>query len=307
MQEQFCLAIGFGRQFSGGLAKTSGAAAGLQKSPEVVGLLICEFGKFLYATGQSIYLLRQLITHMQRNDPLKRPYLQIAWQLVSKWEMLEPTVHRTPLPYVVYRAMVSLALCLGWKRVAGVLVIAFEAICRPGEVLRAKRCDLLLPSDLVAEDPGRVFLRIQNPKSKRRGIGAIQHAKISDPLIAGFLQGIFGDFESDRPLFCASASTFRKRWNLLLSQLYIPITLGLTPASMRAGGAVKMYRTDEDISKLMWKMRLKNVETLQHYLQEVGAESAFLQLPDRSKTAVVAASALFEVLLLQSHPTGARY
>jgi hypothetical protein len=76
---------------------------------------------------------------------------------------------------------------------------------------------------------------------------------------------------------------------------------------MRAGGAVKMYRTDEDISKLMWKMRLKNVETLQHYLQEVGAESAFLQLPDRSKTAVVAASALFEVLLLQSHPTGARY
>lgn len=284
-----------------------GAAAGLQKSPEVVGLLVCEFGKFLYATGQSIYLLRQLITHMQRNDPLKRPYLQIAWQLVSKWEMLEPTVHRTPLPYVVYRAMVSLALCLGWKRVAGVLVIAFEAICRPGEVLRAKRCDLLLPSDLVAEDPGRVFLRIQNPKSKRRGIGAIQHAKISDPLIAGFLQGIFGDFESDRPLFCASASTFRKRWNLLLSQLYIPITLGLTPASMRAGGAVKMYRTDEDISKLMWKMRLKNVETLQHYLQEVGAESAFLQLPDRSKAAVVAASALFEVLLLQSHPTGARY
>ena len=53
--------------------------------------------------------------------------------------------------------MVSLCLGWGWLRVAGVIVLTFEAICRPGEVLNACRRDLLLPQDLVAEDPGRVF------------------------------------------------------------------------------------------------------------------------------------------------------
>ena len=83
---------------------------------------------------------------------------------------------------------------------------------------------------------------------------------------------------------------------MLLEHLLIPARVGLTPASMRAGGAVRSYRSDEDISKLLWKM-LKNMETLQHYLQEVGAESAFLQLSEASKRRTLAASAVFEVFL----------
>lgn len=211
---------------------------------------------------------------------------------------IEPVVHRTPLPYVIYRAMVSLALALKWRRVAALIVLTFEAICRPGEVLSATRDDLLLPSDLVAEDPGRVFLRIRSPKSRRRGIGTVQHSKISDATIAEFLQQVFGSLPRDAPLCGASPSTFRKRWNFLLNSLMIPETIGLTPASMRAGGAVRCYRADEDIARLMWKMRIKSQETLQHYLQEVGAESAFLRLPRRSKELVVASSAMFEALLM---------
>ena len=72
-------------------------------------------------------------------------------------------------------------------------------------MLNAVRGDLLLPSDLIAEDPGRVFLRIQNPKSKRRGLGQVQHAKISNNLVGNFLQCVFGHLSRDAPLFPASA------------------------------------------------------------------------------------------------------
>ena len=273
------------------------AARELQRHGELLGILVSEFGKFLYSSGQSIYLLRQLVTHIQRVDPGKRMHMYAAWQVLAKWEGLEPTIHRTPLPYVVYRALVSLSLALGWRRVAGIIVLTFEMICRPGEVLRATREDLLLPMDLVAEDPGRCFLRIRNPKSRRRGLGSTQHSKTSDPIAVLFLQSVFGQLDKSTCLFEGSQSTFRKRWDHLLSLLHVPINLGLTPASMRAGGAVRCYRCDEDIAKLMWKMRIKSQETLQHYLQEVGAESAFLQLPCCSKQAVIASSSLFEVFL----------
>ena len=236
----------------------SAAVSSLQRSGEVLGLLVVEFGRYLYASGQSIYLMRQLVTHIQRVDPPKCPYLYEAWRLISKWESLEPTVHRTPMPFVIYRAMVSSALAFGWRRVAGVIVLTFEAICRPGEVLKATRSDLLLPCDLIAEDPGRIFLIISNPKSKRRGLGTTQHAKVQNMAVANFLQEIFGHLDPQLPLYPASATTFRKRWNLLLETLHIPITVGLTPASLRAGGAVKAYRSDDDITKLLWKMRLKN-------------------------------------------------
>ena len=80
--------------------------------------------------------------------PEIRPHLGMVWQLVSKWELQEPVSHRVPLPAAIYRAMVSLSILWSWFHVAGILVLAFEGICRPGETLRASRCDLLLPCDL---------------------------------------------------------------------------------------------------------------------------------------------------------------
>lgn len=65
-------------------------------------------------------------------------------------------------------AMVSLCVGWGWRRVGAVILIGFHGCCRPGEVLRAQRCDLGLP-----DGPG--YLRVQKPKPGRRGMGRIQH------------------------------------------------------------------------------------------------------------------------------------
>ena len=62
---------------------SSAAVSSLQRSGEVLGLLVVEFGRYLYASGQSIYLMRQLVTHIQRVDPPKRPHLYEAWRLIS--------------------------------------------------------------------------------------------------------------------------------------------------------------------------------------------------------------------------------
>lgn len=269
----------------------------LIRSDPLLGILLEQFGYYLYEYGQSLYLYRQILTFVQRRKPSVRLSLGSAWQIVSKWQSLEPTNHRTPLPLAIFRAMVAIAIGLGWHRWAGIVVLAFEGITRPGEALRAVRSDLLLPRDLVFESDDTIFLQIRSPKGRRRGIGAIQHTKIIDRQVAQFLDYVYGSLAKDESLYPAAPSTFRRRWDHILSLLAIPKSVDLTPASVRAGGAVRAYRQNEDLVRLMWRMRLKQADTLQHYLQEVAAISLFGDLPQISQRKILAAGSLYSFLI----------
>ena len=44
-------------------------------------------------------------------------------------------------------------------------------------------------------------------------------------------------------------------------------------------------------------MRLRNIRTLKHCIQEVGAESVMLQLPGASRKLVTVVSSFFEIVL----------
>ena len=99
------------------------------------------------------------------------------------------------------------------------------------------------------------------------------------------------------PLYAGSPSSFRRRWDAILAALGVPKTIGLTPASMRAGGAITAYRTDEDIMKILWRMRLKSLQTFSHYLQEVGALSVFGELPFDCRLRIERAAELYSFLL----------
>lgn len=193
--------------------------------------------------------------------------------------------------------MVVVSYFWGWHRFAGIMVLTYESISRPGEMLRATRSDLLLPEDLLVEDPGTMFVRFRNPKGRKRGLQRVQHSKITDGRSTRFISRIFGHLPSWALLYPGSAASFRRRWDKVLQALAIPVSVGLTPASMRGGGAVRAYRANEDITNLLWRMRLKNLETLQHYLQEAGAISLFSNLPSKSKARVQAATSLYSSLL----------
>lgn len=260
-------------------------------------VMVESFGRSLFQKGDSIYVLRQLITLIQRWKPEFRSNLGRAWQLVSRWETLEPSNHRHPLPPAVFQAMVVVSYFWGWHRFAGIMVLTYESISRPGEMLRATRSDLLLPEDLLVEDPGTMFVRFRNPKGRKRGLQRVQHSKITDGRSTRFISRIFGHLPSWALLYPGSAASFRRRWDKVLQALAIPVSVGLTPASMRGGGAVRAYRANEDITNLLWRMRLKNLETLQHYLQEAGAISLFSNLPSKSKARVQAATSLYSSLL----------
>eukprot|EP00438_Fugacium_kawagutii_P024606 Skav200074 [mRNA] locus=scaffold838:451933:457558:- [translate_table: standard] len=270
----------------------SEAASSLWSCPALLGHMLAAYGRHCFEIGGALFNYRHLVVFAQREFTGARGNLQAAWDTITRWEELEPVEHRRPVPLALYQAMVSLALLWGWTRVACVLLISFNGCCRPGEVLRACRGQLVLPEDL-GQSSGPIFFRINKPKPGRRGMGRVQHTKINCEISCSFLSRCLRSCHPDVMIFGGSPGVFRTRWNKLLLGLCVPTSAGITPAGLRAGGTVHLYRSGLPIADILWALRLKNIETLQHYLQEVATQITMVDLPQHCKDLVKSFSICF--------------
>lgn len=259
--------------------------------------VVRRYGVHLFSKGKGLYEFRHLLVLLQQRFPLMRPAMQPAWQLVSKWEEVQPVTHRRPLPEVLYKAMFSLAVFWKWTRFAGVLLLGMEGIARVGELLKAYRSDMVLPSDMFECERNLLFLKVRSPKTLRRGKGRVQHLRVESPPAIRALECIFSQLDDFLPLFPGSAAVFRDRWNRLLTALGLPLHLRPTPSGIRGGAAIMAYQRGMAVSEIMWKMRLVSITTLESYIQELAAESLLTTLPDRTKRRIRSSASFFNVAL----------
>ena len=262
-----------------------------------------DYGNYLYATGKSLYVYRHLVVFMQQNFVTIKPYMGLCWTMISRWEMMEPTVHRVPLPAVLFRAMLSICIGWGWKRFASILILGFLGIARPGEPLAAKRREQVLPSDMMSEGPDVVYLKILKPKTRFRGRGLTQHISVHEPVYIAFLESVYRASQPDERLYDCSAGSFRRRWDAILDALLVPRSANLTPGGIRGGGCVYAFQQGTELTKLLWRMRIKHLQTLESYLQEVAASTIVSELPKHSRERIRCAAALTSVLLAAQSPT----
>ena len=124
----------------------------------------------------------------------------------------------------------------------------------------------------------------------------MQHIKIEDSKAVALLETVFGSLAKEQRLFSLTPSAYRYRWNKLMASLSVPAHARLTPGGLRGGGAVHSYRAGVAIPEIQWRMRLKHLQTLEFYLQEVGAVSALTTLDEVCARKVRAAGSLFEFL-----------
>ena len=89
-----------------------------------------------------------------RDRALRRP-MQAAWDLAFAWRARRPTVHHLPIPLTALAAMAALALLRGWPLVAALALAGWVGLLRPGEILTARRADLVLPRDSCGLYPFR--------------------------------------------------------------------------------------------------------------------------------------------------------
>lgn len=266
--------------------------------PEVAVMFLKRYGLHLYSTGGKLYELRHLLVLVQQEFPKVRAEIAPCWQLVSKWEIAQPLKHRQPLPESLFKAMFAIAMLWKWSRWAASLLLGYEGIARISEILSATRGDLVLPSDSFDDAVCVAFLKIRKPKSRKRGIGRVQHVRVSTEPAVKFLERHFGQLDAGVRLFPRSAAAFRSRWDRILEVLKIPVNLRPTPAGIRGGGAILAYKRNRPIQDILWAMRLTSINTLESYLQETAADSLLVRLPEDSKRKIRHAASFFPIALV---------
>ena len=158
--------------------------------PTIAAQVLRNYGLHCYETGGALYELRHFLVSVGQCYPLLKPVLGPAWDVLARWEEINPVEHRIPLPELLFRAMFAMAVFKGWRRWAATLLLGYEGIARIGEVLAALRRDLVLPSDLFDCGYNAAYLRVRKPKSRRRGKGRVQHLKIERPEVVQFLESV---------------------------------------------------------------------------------------------------------------------
>lgn len=162
--------------------------------------------------------------------------------------------------------------------------MGFHGLLRPGEILKLRRRDLLLPRDLLTCTQV-AYVSILGAKTRR--FLQRQHAKVSDFCSVKFLDALFGHLPGIVPLFACSPAVFRKRWDLLFGSLGVPTAedaKGITPKSLRGSGqrGCIMYQMTEDVERIQWRGRWQQCRTLEHYSQEVAGQLLLADLRESS-------------------------
>eukprot|EP00435_Cladocopium_sp_Y103_P061170 s1087_g22.t2 len=264
--------------------------------PQFLSSALVAYADELYRTGGALSNLRHLILAAQRWIPGSKIYMDQAWQMVERWEVLNPVKHRAPVPESLVQCMCFMAWQEKWYSWVGATLLAFYGAGRLGEVLRCSREDLVLPEDVLEAAGSPVFLRLRSFKSRMRQPAKIQHMKVVDPLASRLLSKIFRNLAYDQPLFATTPYQYRKRWDLLLSKLDIGKDSSITPGGLRGGAAVYHYKRNRPIQDLLWLLRLRSQTTLECYLQEVAALNTFAKLSEFTRNSILLCASCFAFL-----------
>ena len=239
---------------------------------EAVATMLVAYGKSLYYAGRPYGVYSESINAVVSRRGCLRCQLGTAWDLAFSWVADEPASHHPAMPASVLLAISSLAMLWAWPVEAGIFLLTWAGLLRIGEVIGAFRRDLILPQDAA---PGTLcaLLRITTPKTRGRA-ARHQSARIDQSDLVEYLAVVFGHYKADQKLWPMSASTLRKRLNLLQSALGLPTakshdSLPFDLGSFRPGGATDMLQRFEDSELVRRRGRWVSTKVLEIYLQEV--------------------------------------
>ena len=252
------------------------------------------YGDHLYAAGEGLQKYRYTVLAAQRLTWGMKGNLGPAWELVSRWERLEPPQHRTPVPEAVLQALAVLAWFCGLERWAAVTCAAFYGMARIVEILNCTRACVLLPADHLSKVYA-VYIKLTASKTSGRGRFRVQHLKVDNPYAVKYIIAALSHLPTDAPLYVHGPGAFRLRWNRLLATLGFGDS-SLTPGGLRGGGAVAAYHCGRPVSDVQWRMRLKNLHTLEFYLQETAALNSLMEAGPDALQVIKLVSDLFEPL-----------
>ena len=268
--------------------------------PEKLSEYLVDYGKELFRAGKAYGVFAETINSVAVERPLIRRQLTSAWDLAFAWLADEPHAHHPAMPISLMAAMVVVALYWGWPFEASVILMSWTGVMRIGEVLAARRKDVVFPSDAA---PGTSFMLIIIRTPKTRGRSAHhQAARIDQVDVIRFLEAMYKDAPDESSIWPYSAATLRKRFKLLLEALQLPFSKGVAGrpfdlGSMRPGGATWMLHQTENPEYVRRRGRWLSSRVMEIYLQEVLVTTFLEKLRPRTRFLIELCAGEFAIVI----------
>ena len=254
---------------------------------------LASYGHFCFRENRSHLSFAETLNAITDLQLDLRRMLVSAWDVAWNWKGLEASNNNVAMPSQVLQAAVALALLWGWSDLALMLLVGFLGMLRPGEL-----CALLVKDFVFTAVNGRdtCFVFIGKPKMRRIGPRR-EHVRLDDSELLMALRHAFEGCSPNTPFCPCSQLEFSANFRLLMNGLKLPTQQGsgLTPASLRSGGATFWYQLTDSPDFVRFRGRWANLRMLEVYIQEVGA-ATFLNdqpLSTRKQVASFASSAAF--------------
>ena len=247
----------------------------LQNEARQMNALLIDFCQSAFERHLPLSHGRRAILGVQHKFRHLKGELRAAWDSISSWEQLQPLKMRVPCPETIAESIFCVALLRGfWLEPAlahlwipfGVLAwVAWKGLLRPIEAVSLRVSDVVLPSILHTALVDSVVLSIQNPKN-RRSMGKHQVSHVLCTRCSCWLRWLTTGVHHDVKNFPGTTATFRRLFSQVCTELNVG-HLGLSPASLRAGGATHLFLSGWETSRIRIFGRWEALESLDHYIQ----------------------------------------
>ena len=280
---------------SRGLSLTDIVSAG-GLDVESINILLTQYGCGLFHGGRPYNQYSETINAVAGRRPRLRRSLQGAWDLAYAWLREEPPTHHLAMPWQVLCAAVVVAVAWGWVCEAVFLALTFGAIARIGEVLQAKRQDLLLPCDF-GDTLDHILLTVKEPKTRFRG-ARHQVARLDQPQLVQVVTAAFRGLGPADRLWPYSPQTLRSRFKKIMQELGLDglgsiLPRGLDLGSLRAGGATWLLAVSENSELVRRRGRWVNSKVMEIDIQEAASVQFLHRLPDWCRAKILECVAVF--------------
>ena len=131
-----------------------------------------------------------------------------------------------------------------------------------------------------------VIVALWRHKSLTRGRArGAHHVVFEEGLIIDVLEAHVQRLTDNDFVVGLKPHAFRRKFDAIIAELGLE-SLGLTPASLRAGGATERHLQREPIADISWLLRHADLATTRHYIQSAAAMLALARVPAFAAVAV---------------------
>jgi len=278
-----------------------------RSDPPALDAALAEYGQVLWNGGEPQSGFPELLNCIAKRWSALKGHLRSAWDVRTAWQHLEPGQNKAPVPPQLVRAIVSVAALWGWLEVAAIVALAFEGSLRPGDVLGLCRHDVRFVEEHGGLRPD-VFVVLRTAKTAFTHGARWQHVRICCPTVIALLRHAVANRPGNAHVFtCAGslpqrARALAARFQALVEFLGCPYgqQRGFVFSGLRAGGTTALFECTGDLALTRWRGRWDAWRSMEHYIQELAAATAFSSMSPSVRARVARLSALLPQVLEQA-------